>query len=782
MLCAALGVGAVGASFSLVESVLLRPLPYPEAGRLVMVWERALDGSAEQIVCSWANFLDWRARSRSFDRFAAFNVWFPTVTGMDRPERLLGAEVTPEFFQALGARPALGRLFLAEEGQPGRDDVVVLSHGLWHRRFGGDPKVLGRRIELDGAPHTVVGVLPQDFRHPEPLYFDETTELWRPLAFEAGSVTRGSRFLRTVARLAPGITRDAAQSEMDGIARQMEREHPAENEGLGVQVVPLHEQVVGEVRPALRIAFAASFLVLLIACANISGLLLAAAIGRSRETAVRAALGAGRGRLAIPRLLDALLLTLAGGAAGLAVASPAVSRLLARSPKAFPRAEEVGIDGRVLAVALGACVLAAMLAALTPALRTARSRPAEVLQEGSPGAGSGRGGRLLALLVVLETALALPLLAGTGLLAKSLAGLSRVPLGFTAEDLLTLRLELPAGTYPEAADRRAFAERLLERVAALPGVRSAGLTSSLPLSGLYDISREAFLDPPPPTGPPSLPAGYRSVSPGYFPALGIPLLAGRPFGPEDGPDAPDVALVNRAFARAAWGDASPLGRKVVLRSTSGDVTREVVGMVGDVRHEGPAVEPRPELFVPQSQTPTRFAVLVVRAGGRTEALASALRNAMREIDPDLPAEVRPMAELTHAATAGPRFQLLIAGLLGTAAVILVAAGIGGVTAYSTARRTREIGIRMALGAGRREILLLVLRRALGLTLAGTVLGLASARVLTRGIASMLFGIEPADPATLAAAALLLLLVGLAAGWVPARRALQVDPAAALRSE
>ncbi len=384
--------------------------------------------------------------------------------------------------------------------------------------------------------------------------------------------------------------------------------------------------------------------------------------------------------------------------------------------------------------------------------------------------------------MVLETALALPLLAGTGLLAKSLAGLSQVPLGFAAEDVLTLRLELPAGTYPEAADRRAFAERLLERVAALQGVRSAGLTSTLPLSGLYDISREAILDPPPPQGPASMQAGYRSVSPGYFQALGIPVLAGRPFGSGDGPEAFDVALVNRAFAKAAWGDASPLGRKVVLRSTSGDVTREVVGLVGDVRHEGPAVEPKPEIFVPQSQSPTRFAALVVRAEGRTEALAGALRNAVREIDPDLPAEIRPMAELTHGATAGPRFQLLVAGLLGTAAVILVAAGIGGVTAYSTARRTREIGIRMALGAGRREILLLVLRRALGLTLAGTVLGLAGARILTRGIAGMLFGVEPADPAMLAAAALLLLLVGLAAGWLPARRALGVDPASALRSE
>jgi predicted permease len=781
VLCVALGVGAVSGAFSLLEAVLFRPLPYPEPERLVMLWSRAVDGTDERIVVSRPDFLDWRERSASFSEMAAFSVWFPSLTLGDRSDKVLGALVSAGFFPALGTRPLLGRTFLPEEEQPGRDAVAVLSEALWRRRFGGDRNVLGRRIVLDGVPHTVIGVLPAGFRHPEPIYLQETTEIWKPLALAPAAAPRAQRFLRVLGRLRPGVTPRRARADLDAVARRLEAEHPDEDQGLGVGIVPLHEQLTGDLRPALRLALAAAAMVLLAACCNVSGLLLAGSARRSGEMAVRAALGAGRGRLARQALADSLLLALVGGALGAAAALPVTRALLALSPRAVPGGDGVALDARVLAVALAACLGTALAAGLAPARRAARRSPAAVLRAAPPAVG-GRAGRALALLLVAEIALALPLLAGTGLLAKTLGRLSAVPLGFNGGDVLTLRLELPAARYPTPADLRAFHERLLTLLAAIPGARAAGLTSSLPLSGLYDITREAAPGPNRPSGPApqSLAVGYRAVSPGYFTALRIPLLSGRPFDTHDGDGAPPVALVNATLARTVWPHESAPGKTITLRTATGAAAREVVGVVGDVRHEGPATAPRPEVYVPLAQSPSRFATLAVAAQASPTALATPIRALLHGIDPDLgAAAVQPMAALIEAALAGPRFWLTLAAVLGAAAVLLVGMGVYALAADAVGRRTREIGVRMALGADRGDILRLVLRRSLLLALLGIALGLGAALALTRLLAGLLYGVAPADPASLAAAGLFLLALVTAATWPAARRAARLEPVRAL---
>jgi putative ABC transport system permease protein len=774
VLCVSLGAGALTGAFSLVEAVLLRPLPYPQPDRLAMLWSRALDGSKERVVVSIPDFLGWRERSRTFSHLAAFSVWFPSLTLGDHSDKVLGALVTADFFSALGVPPLLGRTFVPEDAQPGRDTVVVLSHALWQSRFGGDRTVLGRTLLLDGTAHTVIGVLPPAFRHPEPLYLQETTDLWKPLALAPDKPVRGPRFLRVLGRLKPGITAAQAQSELDSIGREMEKERPDEDTGLGIRLVPLHEQLAGDLRPALRLALAAASLVLLVACINVSGLLLAASAGRAHETAVRAALGAGRARLAGQALLDSLLLALAGVALGAALAIPGTRALLTLSPKLIPRGDEVSLDLPVLAIALGACLLAALTSGVAPALRAARRPPSAVLRSAAPSVGGG-GGRALAVLLVLEIALALPLLAGAGLLAKSLKRLSDIPLGFRADHVLTLRVELPAARYPKPEDLRAFHERLLERLAALPGVRTAGLTSSLPLSGLYDITRDVTVERAG-RGPVDLPAGYRAVSPAYFKALGIPLRAGRLFDGRDRDGAPPVVLVNEALARAAWPGESPLGKTVAFGSA-----REVIGVVGDIRHESPAAEPRPEVYVPLEKSPSRFASLVLATGSDPAALAPPVRAALRELDPDLgAAAVQPLDTLRAAALAGPRFWLTLAALLGLAALLLVALGVYALAADAVARRTREIGVRMALGADRGQILRLVLLRSLTLALLGLAIGLAAAVPFTRLLATLLYQVEAKDQAVLVEASLLLLAITTAATWPAARRAAGVEVVEALR--
>jgi len=785
VLCVALGAGAVTGAFSLVEAVLLRPLPYPQPERLVMLWSRAANGSNERIVVSQPDFLDWRERSTSFSELAAFSVWFPSLSLADRSDKVLGSLVSADFFAALGTRPALGRTFLPEEEQPGRDKVVVLGHSLWRRRFGGDRGVLGRRIVLDGVPHTVIGVLAADFRHPEPLYLQETTELWKPLALPSAPAQHSVRFLRVLGLLAPGVTQERARADLAAVAHRLESERPGDDEGLGVRLVSLHEQLSGDLRPALRLALAAAAMVLLLACCNVSGLLLAGSARRTHEMAVRAALGAGRGRLARQVLADSLLLALAGGVLGAGAALPVTRALLALSPRMIPggfTVTELTLNANVLAVALGACLANAGLAGLAPAVRAARRSPALVLRESAPSAGGGAG-RALALLLLLQIAIALPLLAATGLLTKTLARLAAVPLGFGTEGVLTLRLELPAARYPKPADQRAFHDRLLALLTAVPGVRTAGLTSSLPLTGLYDITREVTIDQaeqPAARGEGTVAVGYRAVSPGYFPALRIPILHGRPFDPHDAGGSPPVVLVNETLAHTAWPHGSALGKTLTLRGTAVPDRREVVGVVRDVRHTGPATEPRPEIYLPLAQAPARFTTVVLATPRDPTGLAPTVRQLLRGLDPDLgAAAMQPMDRLKDAALAGPRFWLALSLALGATAALLVGLGVYALATDAVGRRTREIGVRMALGATRGEILRLVLRRGLALALLGVALGLAAALALTRLLTGLLYGVTANDAVSLGAAGLLLVELVAAATWPAARRAARLEPVRAL---
>ncbi len=778
ILATALGVGVSTAAWTAVDAVLLKPLPYPAPERLVMLWERALDGSADRVVVSFPDFADWRARSRSFERLATWNVWFPSLTGTDRPEKLLGAAVSADFFPALGAKPLRGRLFLPAEEKPGHD-VVVLSARLWRRRFGADPRLVGRAIELDGVPYTVVGILEPGFAHPEPLYLDEATELWKPLGLAAAAAPRGLRALRVLGRLKPQISPAAAGAEMDAVAARLAAEHPAEDRGMGVEIVPLHDQLAGDAARGLVLLLGAAGLVLLVACADAAGLLLVAAAREMHDTALRSALGAPRSRLLLRALLASLLPTLAGGGLGAVAGVWGARALLARGPR-LPREVAIGLDGRALAFALGACLAAALLAGLAPALATRRADPAAILADPASRAatGSRRAGRLLALVVAAEAALCLPLLTGAGLLARSLDRLSRVPLGFAAERVLTFRLELPARRYARPADLRAAHARLLARLAELPGVRAAGATSSLPLSGLFDVTRDVGVEPGR-----TLAAGFRAASPGYFAALGIPLRAGRLLDERDRDGALPVAVVDAAFARAAWPGRPPLPHRVTLATAAGTVTREVVGVVGDVRHEGPAIDPRPELFVPLAQSPTRFASFVLRTEGDPAALAAPLRAALRGLDPDLaPGSLRPLAELTQAALAPPRFHRLLAAVLSGVALLLALLGLYGTASFAAQSRARELAIRMALGASRHHVLAEALRRALAPAVAGAAAGLLASLALGRSLSTLLFEVSARDPAALLGAPLLLLATALLAAWLPARRAAATDPAVTLRAE
>lgn len=782
VLCTALGVGAVTAAFSAVQGVLLRPLPYREPDRLAMVWERLLDGTADGIVVSYRNFVDWRQASQSFESMAAYNIWFPGRTGVEQPEKLLGAQVDPAFFDTLGVRPALGRVFTAEEALPnasGVEPVVILSHDYWRNHFGGDSSVLERTIELDGVAYRIVGVMEPDFRQPEPIFLQDTTQLWTPLVVPP-QIPRSVHSLRVVARLKPGVSLEAAGAEMDAVARRLAAEYPADNKDLGVHLVPLHEELLGDYRTALLVLLAAAGLVLLIACANVSSLLLAGAAGRSREVAVRLALGAAKGRLVRQALTEALLLTLAGGALGLLLGNWGVRGLLALTPQPIPRADEIGVDALVVAFAVGVCLVTALLAGTGPALRAAQGDPGEALQEGGRRSSGGRkGGRFLGMLVVLELALSLPLLLGAGLLARSLSHLEEVPLGFRPDGVLTLRFELLPHTYPGGEELVAFYRRVLDELGNVPGVTAVGTTSSLPLTGLYDMTLTTQL----PGTVQEHPTGYRLASPGYFSAFGIPVVAGREFTPQDDAESAPVAIVNRSLAQTLWPGENPVGRKVNQGTPNGFVEREVIGVVGDVRHSGPSAPARPEIFAPVLQSPVRFTALVVRTEQDPASAAPAVLEALRRLDPRLVVSgVQPMGPLVDESLAAPRFRLILAGVLAGVALVLAALGLYGLTSYTVGLRTREMGIRAALGAARGTIFTGVLRRSLALAVAGVALGLAGAWPVSRFLASLLYGVEVTDAATFAVAPLVLLAVAALAAALPAGRAARVDPMVALREE
>jgi len=781
VLCLALGIGANTAIFSVVNAVLLKPLPYREPARLVGVWERSAERGRERNVVSPANFLDWRAQNTVFEEMAAFVDRRMNLTGSGEPEEVPVQFVTASFFPLLGARPMLGRTFTAAEDVPGGADVVVLSHALWQRRLGGAADAIGKPMMVDGQPRTVVGVMPATFaiagEHEQPL-------LWVPLRLDPARNYReaAGRFMRSIARLKPGVTAEQADAQLRAIARRLEEAYPSFNAGWSTDVVRLDEQVVGDVRRPLLVLFGVVGFVLLIACANVANLQLAQATARQREIAVRAALGAGRGQIARQLLTESALLAVAGAALGVLLAFWATEAIGVGAAVLLPRAEEVALDGRALAFTGSLALLTGLAFGLVPALFASRADLQDTLKSGGR-SGTPGGGRARAALVVAQVALSLVLLVGAGLMLKSFARLQGVDPGFDPDNVLTARIGLSGEKYRTDAQTNAFFQELLRRVSALPGVESAGAVSWLPFGGLGAATRYAIAGRPAPQPGQEPGADVRAVDPGYFRAMKIPLLRGASFSERDSRDSRTVVVISEALARTQFPNVDPIGQRIIMEW--GDtLNAEIVGVVGDVRGKGLDSLPRETLYWARPQFPGQsFMSLVVRTKGDPMRLAGAVRGAVRAIDPNQPlADVRTMDSYLGDSVARRRFNAALLAGFAAVALLLAAVGLYGVMSYAVVQHTRELGIRMALGASTRAVLHGVLRQALVLAAIGVVVGVAGALTLTRVLSGLLYEVSATDPAVFAAIALLLTAVTLLASYIPARRATQVDPMVALRSE
>ena len=777
ILALALGIGANTAIFSVVNAVLLRPLPYKDAERIVMVWEGKPDKGWDTFAVSPANYLDWVAQSRSLESIAAFRTSPLIATGGSEPERLRGALATRQYFDLVGIKPSLGRVFLETEFEPGKSHAVILSDALYKRRFGGRPDVLGTTVVLNSEPVTIVGVMPQGFRLPS------GADALLPMAFSAEeSQRRGSHYLVAMARLAPGASLESASAEMKALAARLEKEHPDTNAGWIVKLVPLYEQVVGDVRPALWALFGAVGCVLLVACANVANLLLARSASRRGEIAVRAALGAGRLRLVRQLLTESLLLAVLGGGLGLLLGMWSVDLLRALQPGNLPRLESLSIDGTVMLFTFLASAVTGLLFGLLPALALSRSHLHGVLQEVGRGGRSRMSQKVRGGLVVAQVALSLVLLAGAGLHLRSIQRLMHVDPGFDPEGVLTMRASLPQQKYPKEEMQTAFYDRVLDSLKVLPGVQVAAAVSPLPQSE-NDLIFSVSVQGRPPANPgEEKSANWYTASPGYFTAMRIPLLKGRLFTDSDAAGAPRVALINETMARTMFPNEEPIGQHLVMGIDSAAV-REIVGVVGDVRHYGLDQDVTMQMYDPVRQRPMTGMTFVLRTSVDPASLAPAARRAVLAADPEQPvSDVRSLREVVDATTAQRRFSLLLLGVFAGIALLLAAVGIYGVVGYSVAQRTHEIGVRMALGARRGEILGLVLRQGMALALLGVGVGLVGALALTRLIAGLLFGVSASDPLTFAATAVILSGVALLATFIPAHRATRVEPTAALRYE
>jgi putative ABC transport system permease protein len=783
VLALALGIGANTAIFSVVNAVLLRPLPYPNAERLRLIWGRLPGHGLERLNVSAPEFADYRKRTQSFAEVSVYGQTGFNFTGRGEPERLTGALTSANLFPSLGVAPSLGRNFLPEEDRDGREQVVILSYGLWQRRFGGDPQLIGQSLTLNGKSHVVVGVMPPGFQFPA-----QEVELWRPIAFSAadlGADERGNHWLSALGLLKPGVTETQAQREIDGLARQMQWEHPQnyDDPGWGIALVTLREQLVGETRWALLVLLGAVGCVLLLACANVANLLLARAAARRREMAVRLALGAGRLRLIRQLLTESLWLALGGGALGVLLAFWGSDWLNALSPADLPRVGKIGLDRRVLLFTGAVSLLTGLLFGLVPAWQASRPALNEVLKEGGRGATDGRG-RLRHLLIVGEIAITLVLLVGAGLLLKSLYRLQQVDPGFDPTNVLTLRLALPRSNYPEPSRQRAFFEQLLARLKTLPGIQAAGAVHNLPLSSgntrNFAVEGQSEV---------KLNLEFYQASPDFFRAMGMRLQAGRYFDERDRADAPFVAVVNETMARLFFANTDPLGKRLKLGTLAGPFPwLTIVGIVKDVKHDGLEAATRPELFVPYLQAPLPDwtvppMYLVVRTTADAQGQLAAVRGAVRELDKDQPIHnENTLEQLLARSQAARRFNLLLLTLFALTALALAAIGLYGVMAYAVTQRRHELGIRIALGAQTSDVLRLVIGQGLRLTFIGVLCGAGGALVLTRLLKSLLFGVSATDSLTYIVIALLLTAVALVACWIPARRAAKVDPLVALRTE
>jgi putative ABC transport system permease protein len=778
----ALGIGVNTAIFSVVNAVLLRPLPFKDPDNLV--WAQAADLKTGELGGSISppDFLDYREQNRVFEHFAALQSISFTLTGEAvEPERVMGARVSADFFEALGIAPAIGRSFLAEEEREGSNRVAVISHGLWQRRFGGDPNLVGKTFDLSGQSAVIVGIMPAGFQFPS------EAEMWSPIAFGGKDTSmRRTHFLNAVGRLKPGVTIEQAQADITSIARRLEQQYPETNTDYGMGLTLLPEKIVGEMRRTLLVLLAAVGFVLLIACANVANLSLARGATRGKEIAIRVALGASRLRVIRQLLTESVLLAVIGGVLGLLLAVWAVEMLVSLSPEDLPRVKEVAIDPRVLSFTLVISVLTGIIFGLVPALSAiSRGDLNETLKEGgraTGGAGSGHN-RMRSLLVVAEVALSLVLLVGAGLLIKSFLRLSQVETGFNATSVMTMRLALPQANYTEAPKRAAFYQQLLERARALPGVEAAGVISELPLSG-QDNDTYFALEGQPLSSTPTADnlANFRTASPDYFRAMGIPLVRGRFFSDGDREGAPRAIIISESFARSFFPNEDPIGRRLTL-DLGEPWPGEIVGVVGNIRHSSLASEPWREMYTNIAQTPRGQVNLVIRTSSDPAMITSAVKAEVQSLDRDLPIySPKTMEQRVAESAAAPRFRTLLLALFAALALVLAGVGIYGVISYTVTQRTHEIGIRMALGAQRRDIFKLIVGRGVVLTLIGVAIGLAGAFLMTRVMASLLFGVSATDPVTYGIVSALLIAVALAACYVPARKATKVDPMIALRYE
>ena len=776
----ALGIGANTAVFTVVNGVLLRPMPFPQPDRLFLVSFTPQHGPFEtNPSLTDSHYLEFRRADGLFERLASFTGSGANLTGAGDPVRIRTANVTPDFFPVLRVNPAIGRGFLAEEDQPGRDHVVVLSDELWRDRFGADSRVLGKEIKLDGAGHSVIGIMPPGFGFP----YD--AQAWTPLAVRIDSHNSFSR--PVVGRLKPGVSRQEAQAELETLAHQLFLAPGEDRNGWVAQVLPLKELLVANIRASLVIFAGAVGFVLLIACANVANLLLARASGRQLEMAVRAALGAGRWRLIRQLLTESALVALAGGASGVLLAVWGVPALIALAPAGkIARIEMIRIDGWVLAFTFGISLITGIVFGLAPAFQATRSGLRESLGQAGRTL-TGRHEALRCALVLSEIALALVLLAGAGLMLKSFLRLRAVDPGFHPENVMTMTIDLPDSVYNTPAQMRVFHERTLSRLSGLPGVIAAGAVNWRPLGGALIVGTFRIHEDGNPR-PPGFMVDKPCVSPGYFRAFGIRFLRGRDFTERDNSTAPGVVIVTRSVAERLWPGTDPIGKQISMEDhpKPGDWLT-IIGVVDDIKQQGLAKKSDPAIYRPYLQVSQPFFLshmtFAVRTASDPLSVAPAMRGVLREVDKDQPLQsIDTMQDLIAATTAEPRFQTRLLGVFAILAVALAAVGIYGVLAYSVAQRTHEIGIRMALGAQAADVLWMVFGRTLALVCAGIAIGAAGALGLTRVLSKFLFEVKPSDPATFAAVALLLVFAALAAGLIPARRAAQVDPMVALRYE
>lgn len=774
VLTLALGLGATTAIFSVVHAVLLTPLPYPAPSGIVMVWQdmRARGGPAQE----WAtpgNLADWSAETSLFASVASIRQVGVTLTGMGEPEPLVGEQVSRAYFDVLGVPPAMGRTFRLDEAVPNAPRVVILSHGAWQRRFGGDANVLGRRITLGGEPHEIVGVMPADFR---PVIVSNA-ELWRPERFNLVTPARGAVVLRVIARLAPGVSIEPARAQAATLAKTLEDRYPDSNKGVSFSIAPLQDQVVSDVRPGLIVLSGAVLFVLLIASVNVANLLLARASNRTRELGVRMALGASRGTIARQLLTESLLLAGVGGVLGIGISLVGIEALVALGPAGLPRLNEVGLNGRILLFAAAMTTVTGLLFGLVPALQGSRQPGGPTIAPSSRGAVGGPGRRTRRLLIVAEVAVALMLLVGGGLLLRTFIALQRSDLGFDPTDVTVGFVLPPQARYPDPASRSAFYDQILERAQALPGVRSAALSSVVPLAGGdSDMDFQIEGAPAPRTPDEGAVTWYRIVSAGYFDTMGITPVRGRTLTAREAN--PEV-VINEALAKKYWPGQDPLGRRVRFGEKSPWFT--VTGIVADVKHQGPRGEARSQMFIPYWHRPEGGVSLLIKAPGGADRLVKPLKDAVAQVDHDVPvARIAPLTQIIATSIERPRFIALLVVLFAGLAAVLSAVGILGVMSYLVSQRTSEMAVRLALGASAGQVLWLVLGDGIRLAAIGIAIGVAASLSLTPALGTLLYGVSPFDPVTFVLMSVVLLAVAAFATAVPARRAMRVSPVVALK--